>query len=115
VTKHQTLAKVAFSDRILRAAEIVRMLEKNEVLPELADDMLRSARWCANSNLELLSQMSEGEKERYYTEMLQHRDALADVRPIMNRKQRFLFDRTFGTQWWLAKAGWMCRREQKKK
>ena len=109
VTKHQTVAKVAFSDRILRAAEIVHMLEKNEILPALAEDMLQSARWCANSNLELLMQMSEEERERYYSEMLQHPDALAAVRPIMNRKHRLLFDKTFGKRWWLTKAGWMCR------
>lgn len=115
VTKHQTLAKVAFSDRILRAAEILRMLEKNEVLPDLKADMLRSARWCANSNLELVSQMSEEELERYYDEMIYHRDALAVVRPLMNRKHRILFNRALGKKWWLAKAGWICRREQKKK
>ena len=115
VTKHQTVAKVAFSDRILRAAEIVRMLEKNDVHPDLAQDMLRSARWCANSNLELLSQMSPEERGRYYGEMLQHKDALSAARPLMNRKHRILFDRTLGKRWWEVKAGWMCRLERKKK
>ncbi len=115
VTKHQTVAKVAFSDRILRAAEIIRMLEKNEVLPDLKTDMLRSARWCANSNMELLSQMSKEELGRYYGEMIRHKDALAVVRPVMNRKHRILFNRTLGKWWWLAKAGLMCRLEQRKK
>lgn len=115
VTKHQTQAKVAFSDRILRASEILKMLDANEVLPDLQADMLRSARWCANSNLELLSQMSAEERERYYDEMTRHKDALAVVRPIMNRKHRLLFDRTFGKRWWLAKAGWLCRLARKKR
>ena len=114
VTKHQTVAKVAFSDRILRAAEIVRMLDQSEVLPALKEDMLQSARWCANSNLELLSKMSELELERYYGEMLQHQDALAVVRPIMNRKQRILFARTPGRRWWMCKVALLCRLNRKK-
>ena len=113
VTKHQTDAKVAFSDRILRASEIIKMLEKNEVLPDLEKDMLRSARWCANSNLELVSQMSRGERKRYWDEMVQHPEALAVVRPYMNRKHRILFGRWPGKWWWLAKAGLMCRLNQK--
>ena len=114
VTKHETDAKVAFSDRILRAAEIVRMLKGNGVLPDLRKDMLRSARWCANSNLELISQMSKDERKRYYAEMFRHRDALAVVRPLMNRKHRILFGRSQGKQWWLAKAGLLCRLDRKK-
>lgn len=109
VTKHQTVAKVAFSDRILRAAEIVRMLEKNEVHPDLAKDMLRSVRWCANSNLEMLAQMSEEEKERYYAEMEQHRDGVKAVRPFMNRKHRILYGMSLGKRAWLVKADWMCK------
>lgn len=115
VTKHQTAAKVAFSDRILRAAEIVRMLESNEVHPGLVKDMLRSVRWCTNSNLEMLAQMSEEEKERYYAEMVRHRDAIAVVRPYMNRMHRLLFGMPFGKRCWMAKAGWLCRLNQKKR
>lgn len=114
VTKHQTVAKVAFSDRILRAAEIVRMLDKNEVHPALAKDMLRSARWCANSNLEVIAQMSEEEKGRYYAEMVQHKDAIAVVRPYMNRMHRLLYAMPFGKRCWMAKATWLCRIDQKK-
>ena len=114
VTKHQTAAKVAFSDRILRAAEIGRMLEKNEVHPALAKDMLKSARWCANSNLELLAQMPEEERGKYYGEMEQHRDAIAAVRPYMNRMHRLLFGMAFGKRCWMAKAAWLCRLDQKK-
>lgn len=115
ITKHKTAAKVAFSDRLLRAGEIFRMLEENTILPALAEDMLRSIRWAANSNLEMLALMSEEEKERYYDEMMRHRDVLAVVRPYMNRKHRILFDRTFGRQWWLWKARWMCKFERRKK
>lgn len=115
VTKHQTAAKVAFSDRILRAAEIVRMLESNEVHPGLVKDMLRSVRWCTNSNLEMLAQMSEEEKERYYAEMVRHRDAIAVVRPYMNRMHRLLFGMPFGKRCWMAKAWWLCRLNQKKR
>lgn len=114
VTKHQTAAKVAFSDRILWAAEIVRMLESNEVHPDLAKDMLRSVRWCANSNLEMLAQMSTEERERYYAEMERHRNAIAVVRPYMNRIHRLLFGMSFGKRCWIAKAGWLCRLNQKK-
>ena len=114
VTKHQTQAKVAFSDRILRASEIIRMLEKNEVLPDLKKDMLKSARWCANSNLELMSQMSREERGRYWDEMVLHSEALAAVRPLMNRKHRILFDRSLGKWYWLTKAELLCHRNQKK-
>ena len=109
VTKHGTLGKVAFSDRVLRAAEIVRMLKTNDVQQVLADDMLRNVRWCVNSNLELLSQMSAEERERYYAEMVRHRDALAVVRPYMNRMHRLLFDMALGKKWWQYKTGWLCR------
>ncbi len=114
VTKHPTVAKVAFSDRILRAAEIVRMLEKNEVHPALAKDMLRSARWCANSNLEVIAQMPKEERARYYDEMVRHKDAVKIVDPYMNRKHRILYGMSLGKRLWLAKAGWMCRLDRKK-
>lgn len=114
VTKHQTVAKVAFSDRILRAAEIVRMLEKNEVHPDLEKDMLRSARWCANSNMEVIGQMSKEERARYYDEMDRHRDAIKVVAPYMNRKHRILFGMSLGKLAWLAKAGLMCKLDRKK-
>ena len=114
VTKHQTAAKVAFSDRILRAAEIVRMLETNEVRPALAKDMLKSARWCANSNLEVIEQMSKEERARYYDEMDRHREALKVVAPYMNRKHRILYRMSLGKRVWLAKAGWMCKLDRKK-
>lgn len=114
VTKHPTVAKVAFSDRILRAAEIVRMVETNDVRPALAKDMLKSARWCANSNLEVIGQMSKDERGRYYDEMDQHRDALKVVAPYMNRKHRILYGMSLGKRVWLAKAGWMCKLDRKK-
>lgn len=114
VTKHPTVAKVAFSDRILRAAEIVRMLEKNEVHPALAKDMLRSVRWCANSNLEVIAQMPKEERARYYDEMVRHKDAVKIVDPYMNRKHRILYGMSLGKRLWLAKAGWMCRLDRKK-
>ena len=114
VTRHRTLAKVAFSDRILRACEIVRMMNGREILPSIAEDMLRDVRWCANSNLELVSRMSKEERGRYYAEIVGHRDAVATVRPFMNRKHRLLFDTSLGKQGWLLKAGLMCRFEQRK-
>lgn len=114
VTKHETLAKVAFSDRVLRGSEIVKMLEKKDILPAIADDMGRNMRWCANSSMEMISQMSMEERERFYDEIVVHRDALADLRPYMNRKHRILFNTSLGKRWWLVKAGLMCRLERKK-
>ena len=114
MTKHPTVAKVAFSDRILRAAEIVRMVETNDVRPALAKDMLKSARWCANSNLEVIEQMSKEERVRYYDEMDRHREALKVVAPYMNRKHRILYRMSLGKRVWLAKAGWMCKLDRKK-
>lgn len=114
VTKHETLAKVAFSDRILRAAEIIRMLAKNDILPALSEDMLRNVRWCANSNLEMIGQMSDVERERYYGEIVQHRDAIDTVRPYMNRMHKLLFGTSFGKRFWMAKAACLCRIDQRR-
>lgn len=115
VTKHQTLAKVAFSDRLLRGAEIDRMMQGKTILPVIADDMRRSIRWCACSNVELLSQMSKEEREKYYAEIDRHRDAVATIKPYMNRKNRFLFDDSLGKWYWLFKADLMCRLGRKGK
>ena len=108
VTKHQTFAKVAFSDRILRACEIIKMMRGKTILPVIRDDMMRNVRWCACSNTELLMQMSAEEIRRYYQEIAQHQGAVAIVRPFMNRKNRILFDTSLGNRYWLLKARMIC-------
>ena len=113
VTKHETLAKVAFSDRILRGYEITKMLDGNTILPALEEDMRRNLRWCANSNPEVFSAMSQEEIGKYYTEIMQHKDAVRGIRPYMNRKNRFLFSTPLGKQAWLLKVNLVCRPDKK--
>ena len=64
--------------------------------------------------LQNLAQMPEEERGKYYGEMEQHRDAIAAVRPYMNRMHRLLFGMAFGKRCWMAKAAWLCRLDQKK-
>lgn len=115
VTKHETLARVAFSDRILRAREIVKMLGGNDILPGIREDMLRNLRWCACSNVELFLQMSQAEKEKYYHEITRNKEAVKVVRPYMNWKNKILFDSCLGIKGWRFTTGLLCKFEQRKR
>ena len=116
VIHKQTEAKVAFSDRILRAYQIELMLHNDKVaiLPSIKFDMVRSAEWCVNSNLMLLSRMPREELNLYYDEIINHRDAVDCVKHYMNRKNRLLFDDVFGRCYWILKAQLLCRMQTKK-
>lgn len=99
-------AQVMFSDRILRAYEVNKMLNEESVFIQkpLREDMEISLRWCVNSNLELLRQMPEDERIRYYDEIVCNRDAVCSVIPYMNRKQKKLFSTIGGRRLWLFKV-----------
>ena len=117
VMKHQLEAHVAFSDRVLRGYEISKMLTeaKVDILPVIHDNMAQAIRWCANFNLEVLSQMSNRERSNYYSEIIDNPEAVASLKPYMNKKSRLLFDTSFGKAYWLCKTGLLCRREKKRK
>ena len=114
VTKHETLARVAFSDRLLRASEIVKMMRENEFFPIIQEDMRRNVRWCACSNVEVFLQMSKEEKEKYYDEIVRNKAAVELVRPYMNGKNKALFDTSFGKRSWLFRTGLLCKFEQRR-
>lgn len=103
-------ANVMFSDRILRAFEIHKMLEdRNIVIKEpLAQDMKTALRWCANSNLILLRKMQIDERKRYYNEIADHKEAVDCVKTYMNRKQKRIFEIRGGKRLWLFKIKCMC-------
>ena len=118
VMKHQLEAKVAFSDRVLRGYEIVRMItrpEADDFLPEIREEMMKAILWTANSNLEVLSQMSAKEIENYYTEICLHKNAVQGLFPYMNRKSKLLFDTSLGRKYWILKARLLNRWETKRK
>jgi hypothetical protein len=105
VAGKRLVARVAFSDRILRAYEIYRMLHDEQVVIQtiLRNDMEIALRWCVNSNLGLLRQMSVDEKSKYYYEILKNHEAVNSVRPYMNRKQKRVFSTIGGRRLWLFK------------
>lgn len=98
-------AYVAFSERILFANEICKLLEDHNliVFPLIRQDMEKTLRWCANFNLELISQMTNDERSKYFDEIVRNKSIVRRVRPYMNRKQKRVFI-TFG-----FKSLWLFR------
>lgn len=115
VMKHQTQARVAFSDRLLRGYEIYLMLGKYKTLPPLAENMRNAVRWCANSSIELLRLMPKEEKMLYFDEIMNHREAVTTIKPYMNRKNKILYNVAFGKCFWLKKAEFICQWKPKRK
>ena len=109
-------AHVMFSDRILRAFEIHKMLEdKNIVIKELlTQDMKTTMLWCANSNLILLRQMQVVERKRFYDEIVKNEEAVDRVKAYMNRKQKLVFGIRGGKRLWLFKIRCLCWLEKAK-
>ena len=117
VMKHQLEAHVAFADRILRGYEIEKMLTgtKVEILPTIRNNLIQAIKWSANSSHELIGQMPEQEKEKYYYEILENKDAVACLKPYMNRKSKLLYDTSLGKAYWVKKADLLCKSELKRK
>lgn len=111
VINKQAEAKVAFSDRVLRGYLIERMLQNydNALLPVVRCDMTQTVRWCANSNIELLSKMSKSELNLYYNEIIVNRTAINSIWTYMNRKSKLLFNTTFGKLFWVIKVFLLCK------
>jgi glycosyltransferase involved in cell wall biosynthesis len=103
VTKILLDSHVLFSERILFANEIVLMLEQDNISAVVRKEMMKTLRWCVNSNLELLHKMSKEQRKRYYEEIVNNRDVVNRVRPYMNRKQKRVFYTIGGKQVWLTK------------
>ena len=113
----QWSAHVMFSDRILRAYEIHKMLEEDKsiiIKEPLAQDMKATVSWCANSNLVLLCQMQVDERKRYYNEIVENKEAVDCVKAYMNRKQKLVFVIREGKWLWLFKIGCLCWLEKLK-
>ncbi len=101
------LSAVAFfSERILFACEIVKMLENSELIinETIRMDMEKTARWCVNSNLPMLKKMSETELGDYYFEIVKHGGEIKKIIPYMSRKNRFLYSSFGGRRFWLLKV-----------
>lgn len=95
-----------FSERILFASEIVKMLgDPRSIIDEkIFMDMEKTVFWCANSNLSMLKRMPEAELGNYYHEMVKHASEIKTVKPYMNRKNRFLYSSFGGRHFWLLKV-----------
>lgn len=99
-------AHVFFSERILFGNQIVAMLNDGsvEIQWSIREDMLKSLKWCANSNLNIIFTMTKEEQSKYYDEVLMNRDVVDNVKPYMNRKSRMLFSTIGGRQIWVWKV-----------
>ncbi len=102
-------ACVLFSERILFANEINNILDDkgSEIDVLIRKEMVKSLRWCVNSNLELLRQMTVEERKKFFDEIVNNKKAVDKVKPYMNRKQRRLFSVIGGGRFWLLKVRWL--------
>lgn len=101
------LSAVAFfSERILFAYEIIKMLENSKlIINEIVRmDMEKTARWCVNSNLSTLKKLPEEELGNYYCEIVKHGGEVKKVKPYMSRKSRLLYSSFGGRRFWLLKV-----------
>ena len=115
VTKISSDAHVLFSERILFGNQICLMLEQDNINDVVRQDLMKAARWCANSNLELLNGMTTEQRNRYYEEMVGNRDAVNRLKAYMNRKQKRVFSTIGGKQMWLMKISllnWLERTKE---
>lgn len=96
---------VFFSERILFGNEIVAMLKNRDIEIRLSirEDMLKTLKWCANSSLNTLFVMSKEELGKYYDEIVLNREAVENLKPFMNRKNKFLYSTFGGRLIWLGK------------
>lgn len=115
VTKISLDAHVLFSERILFGNQICLMLEKDNINDVVRQDLMKAARWCANSNLELLCELTAEQRNRYYEEMVNNKDAVNRLKAYMNRKQKRVFSMAGGKQMWLMRISLLKWLERTKK
>ena len=117
VTKKRLDAHVMFSERMLFANEICKLLEDKDlnILAIIRSDMERSVKWCANSNLNLIKQMSIKERNRYFDEIKSNWEAVSRVRPYLNRKHKRLFSVAGGRRLWLLNVKVLVALDEHKK
>lgn len=106
VTNKRFEAGVLFSERILFANEIKKILDDQGLKIDMLirKEMVKTLKWCVNSNLELLRQMTVDERKRFYDEIVNNKHAVDRVKPYMNRKQKKLFSVIGGVRFWLLKV-----------
>ena len=94
-----------FSERILFASEIIKLLGDPRLMIDdtIRKDMEKAALWSANSSLSTLMKMPEEELGKYYYETVKHGDEIKNVKPYLNRKNRFLYSSFGGLRFWLLK------------
>lgn len=117
ITKIKTDAHVAFSERVLFANEISKLLEAGDlkIRTIIQNDMGRTLEWCVNSNLELIKQLTSKERSRYYDEIKNNWAVVRQVRPYMNRKQKRVFSVVGGRRLWLLKVRALVALDKRKK
>jgi hypothetical protein len=95
-----------FSERILFASEIVKMLEDSRLRIDetIRMDMEKTVFWCANSNIPVLKNLPKEELDKYFFEMVKHGYEIKNIKPYFNRKNRFLYSSYGGLHFWLLKV-----------
>lgn len=108
VAKMKNDAEVLFSERVLFAHEIYKILNIHnvEIKPMIQEDMIKTLKWCVNSNVVALSRLSLKERKKYYSKIVSSRDMIEELKPFMNKKNKFLFSakEKCGEKMWLIKV-----------
>lgn len=117
VGKKMLVARIVFSDRILRASRIADMFDDKSIciVKPVKEDMLKSLRWCVDSTIDTLCGMTEVERANYYSEIVRHKEDVKKVVRYMNRKNRLVFSTVLGKSMWIKKVQLICDRECRKK
>ena len=99
-------SQIAFSERMLFANEIIKLLMQKDIIinEHIRRGLAKTISWCANSNLELLLKMNLEQKRSYYNEIVCNKKVVANVRLYMNRKQRWVFSGFGGEIMWLLRV-----------
>lgn len=106
IGKNELNARVAFSEQVLFAYEIYKLLKLDNlnIIPIVRNDMENTLRWCVNSNLELINQMTNKERIRYYDEIKSNLGTITYIWPYMNKKHKRVFSVACGRRLWLIKV-----------
>ena len=116
VAKKTLDAHVVFSERVLFANEICKILENKDanVKPLIRQDMEKTMHWCVNTILPKLAEMSPAERFKFYDEITSHHELVKRLKPYMNRKHKLLFS-TIGGNWlWGKKIDLLGKKDMRK-
>lgn len=115
---HKTqLAEVLFSDRVLNAYQIHLLLNNNDlrIMEVIRKDLLKILDWSINSTISVAGRLSSLEQDRFYQEIVKHKNEVRMLSPYMNRKNRCLFSLLGGQLIWKRKLFILLWLEKRRK